>query len=247
MAERKDVSSKKRNERSPREIHEEIAKRRSEMRDTINALENKVSADHLKGKVRDELRSIGKAGSKAIQFNTSVFDTIRENPIPAAMASVGLIWLFSKSAGDGGRYVSGKGYGAEEKAGEIKGKAEEISGEVKAKAEDISGMAKEKAGELKAKYGEVSGRARERVGEYGELLSRKAGRAKSRFSDTLHDNPLSVLASAFAIGAVIGLVLPETRKEEELLGETGERMREKAEEVTEEAAEKAEEDIDRAA
>jgi hypothetical protein len=47
----------------------------------------------------------------------------------------------------------------------------------------------------------------------------------------LHGNPLMVGAAAIAVGATVGLALPETEAENEWLGETRDTMVERAQEV----------------
>jgi hypothetical protein len=58
-----------------------------------------------------------------------------------------------------------------------------------------------------------------------------AHRVRSGFERLLESNPLMVAAAAVAVGATVGLALPETETENEWLGETRDTMVEQAQEV----------------
>lgn len=56
-------------------------------------------------------------------------------------------------------------------------------------------------------------------------ISQQANRAKSRISDALDENPLALVAVAVGIGAAIGLLLPSTRREDQLMGSQRDRLK----------------------
>jgi ElaB/YqjD/DUF883 family membrane-anchored ribosome-binding protein len=59
---------------------------------------------------------------------------------------------------------------------------------------------------------DVANRAYSKAGEYGST-------AMDTYDHYINENPLAVGAAAFAIGAVVGLAIPSTRYEGEMLGE----------------------------
>jgi hypothetical protein len=63
-------------------------------------------------------------------------------------------------------------------------------------------------------------------------------KARRGLLDLLDENPWKVGAAALGLGFVAGLALPLTRKENELLGETRERLLERAKEAGQEALNK---------
>jgi len=76
---------------------------------------------------------------------------------------------------------------------------------------------------------------RDRVGEVGEEVGRRAGDAYAGVRDVtrrtgsfLAENPLMIGALGLAIGAVVAAALPATRREDEWLGEAGDRLRDDA-------------------
>lgn len=55
-----------------------------------------------------------------------------------------------------------------------------------------------------------------------------AGQAAQRVGQSAKDNPLAIVAGGLAVGAVVGALLPKTRREDELLGSLGKRIAEGA-------------------
>ncbi|HSN87725.1 MAG TPA: hypothetical protein VL025_13270, partial [Thermoanaerobaculia bacterium] len=66
----------------------------------------------------------------------------------------------------------------------------------------------------------------------------QARQARVGFWETMEENPLAVGAAVLAAGVIAGLMIPSTRKEDEMMGETRDRLVERAREVGEEALEK---------
>jgi hypothetical protein len=52
----------------------------------------------------------------------------------------------------------------------------------------------------------------------------RAERVGSRFGEMMQENPLMIGAAAVALGAIVGFAFPATEKENELLGETRDRV-----------------------
>jgi hypothetical protein len=72
-----------------------------------------------------------------------------------------------------------------------------------------------------------------------EKMRYQAQRAKSNFQYMLEENPLAVGAVAIAAGATLGLMLPSTQKEDELMGDTRDNLIEQAKTTAKETAQKA--------
>jgi hypothetical protein len=66
----------------------------------------------------------------------------------------------------------------------------------------------------------------------------RAQRVEDRFEQTLRSNPLAVGAVALALGSAVGLALPQTQRENQLMGETRETLVDRAQEVASETFEK---------
>lgn len=181
-------------EKDPYGLREDIARDRAEISDTIDLIARKFSSERLKGMVREEVRELG-GYDRVRDLTGSIFEMIRENPVPAALASTGLVLLFAK-----GEERLGAGREA------LRGEKEDLAARLEGRKAELAGMAKG---------------ARERI-------SGRAGAARGTLQEAFRGNMLAAVAAAFAVGAVAGLILPETRKEEEALGEAAGRIKEAA-------------------
>ena len=107
---------------------------------------------------------------------------------------------------------------------------------------DAAGTAKDAVVGAKDRVAEVAGAARERASELGwqarEQARYRTRQARVGFWETMEERPLALGAAAIALGVVAGLMIPSTRKEDELMGETRDRLVERAKEVGGEALEK---------
>lgn len=74
---------------------------------------------------------------------------------------------------------------------------------------------------------------------------RQFERAESGIETTLRDNPLAVGAVALAVGAAVGLALPHTEREDELMGQAKERLIAKAEGIAQEAVQNASQTVEK--
>ncbi|MCO6048292.1 DUF3618 domain-containing protein [Mesorhizobium sp. RP14(2022)] len=67
-----------------------------------------------------------------------------------------------------------------------------------------------------------------RFAEVGSAVGDRGARAARSAADTMHEQPLITGALAFAAGAAIAALLPRTRQEDELLGETADQVKAEA-------------------
>src|SRR5215212_3410617 len=89
------------------EIRARIEETRAEMSGTIDAIQEKLSPDRLKEHAKEMVREatvgraediVSNAGQTAKGFSYDMLETIKQNPLPAALAAVGLGWLFMKNS-----------------------------------------------------------------------------------------------------------------------------------------------------
>ena len=197
------------------------------------------------------------AGEKAMDASTGMWDTIRRNPVPAALAGIGLGWLFVNAQGDkeearwgytgsyqdraryGSDYGSrgygydygGRGYGAYDTS--------ETSGQgVGGRVSDVADKARSQVGELGSQVGDQVGQLGDQVGVLGDQAQYYVERAQGQLERMVQDNPLALGAVAAALGAAIGMAIPETHRERELMGEARDTVMERAQGVVQDAGEK---------
>jgi len=277
------------------EIRESIEQTRAEMSETIGELQERLSPSYLKQQVKEQVMEqyehaketvrdatigrvedmVGRVGDTMYDTRRTVVDTIKANPIPAAMAGIGLAWLWMNgratswdsrrygshgiedemsrryprgasanrgSSGGGGWYGTSDpqwNQGRDSRYGE----ASESGGNLAQKAGDaVSGMANQVqqtasqlAGQAKATVSGMVGQAQQTAGQWMDTAEYQARQVEDRINGALRENPLAVGVVALAVGAAVGLAIPQTRKENEWLGEARDTLMEKAQSAAHDA------------
>jgi len=217
----------------------EIERTRTDMSETVDAIQERLSPDYLKEQAKDRVKEA--TVGKAQEAGSGIVGTIRQNPIPAALTGIGLGWLLMSARSQGTeqarlhrRPYSPSGYPPaydatydyppryEERGsggaspGQALGRARESVGETTSQAQERASQA---AGQAQDKVGQVAGRAQDRVSRLGDQTRYQARRASGGFQRMLRENPLTLGALAVGLGAGVGLAIPETAKEHEVMGE----------------------------
>lgn len=186
----------------PAAIRAEIDDTRARMSDTLDALGERLNPHVLKERAKETIReaTIGRvehmarnAADRVNETGRSIADTIRENPIPAAMAGIALGWLFwngrqSASVRNGGSrrynslrgYQGYEGYERERPLGEGEYNSDSEPGvieRVRERAGELASTVKEKAGELTDR---VTDRAKDVAGKVSEKAHNVADRATEK-------------------------------------------------------------------
>jgi len=110
-------------------------------------------------------------------------------------------------------------------------KVGDAASSAKEHALDLGHRAKERASDLKY-------RAKDRAVALKGQAGYKTRQAKLGFWQKMEENPLMVGAATLALGVIAGLSLPSTRKEDELMGETRDRLFDEVKETGQEVLEK---------
>lgn len=113
---------------------------------------------------------------------------------------------------------------------------------------DRASMARERTSEklssARERTSEKFSAARERTSEYASRARMQASDARQRASQSYDESPLTGALIGVAAGALIGLLLPRTRRENELLGETRDRLADAAKSAARAAADTAKQQLD---
>ncbi len=245
----------------------EIERTRTDMGETVDAIQQRLSPENLKEQAKDRVReaTVGKAQGAG----SSIVETIRANPLPAALTGIGLSWLFvsgRRQRSGQPRYQQGRRYAydyppptydyphdyeeergtisssagqalerARDRVGETASQAQDTAGQVASQAQDRAG---EVASQAQDTAGQVASQAQNRVRRLGDQARYQARRAGGGFQRMLRENPLSVGTLAVGVGAAVGLAIPETAKEHEVMGEARDNLVEKTQEKAQEAQQK---------
>jgi hypothetical protein len=161
---------------------------------------------------------IGRAGTTLKETGRSAADVVWRNPIPVALIGLGVGLLMMR------RYRRGNGYDYDDMYRGKRGQAQHPT----------SGT----LGHMKETASDLAHRSTETLNQLGTKAKDTASSLGNRFGQVLRENPLAVGAVAIAAGTAVGLVLPSTRLENEYIGETSERLVDKAQDVAREAIDK---------
>lgn len=203
-----------------------------------------------------------------VRFST--MDTIKRNPIPAAMVVAGLGWLFMNhgsrpsreryeqyTSHHSDRYRGARSYGpgrpvyrdedalmgargaypmSRQQDEGMLAQSQRRVGEAAQRAQSAAGGAVDQAQDAVAG---AASRAQETAGALAGRTAYAADRVDDRVRSSMHTNPLAVGALALAAGAAAGFALPQTERENQLLGEARDDLMEQARDTMSEAVDKA--------
>jgi hypothetical protein len=248
---------------SPSYLKEQV---KEEIREQYRQAKESVRAATI-GKVEDMVERV--SGS-VYETRRSIVDTITANPVPAGLVGIGLAWLWMNRRSDAGRgrygypdrYASpyryddaGRRYtarGATKSMRQAAGESWDGDGGNSNFASDagdaitgVTDQVRETASRLADKAKDtVTGavdQAQQKAGYVVDQAQYQARRVEQRLGAAIQDNPLAVGAVALALGTALGVAMPQTRKENEWMGEARDTFVEKAQSVASEAMEKVQE------
>ena len=193
---------------------------------TVDDIQERLSPRRIIGDAASDLQT---RGSELLESGARL---VREHPVALSLIglSLGLLLLKRDSgpnASDAYQDVYGDDdydTGDSDEPGAVRrnlDKAREAVGAAKSTLADKAAAARDAAGDgwdaARERSAALAGRARSTVGATG----RKAG-------DALEDHPLAAAVIGVATGALIGAMLPRTAREDEWLGESRDRLAERA-------------------
>ncbi len=247
--------------RSPAEAERQIGRTRAELALTLDALENKLGARHLAEKGVDMFRDT-LAGNDGL--NRSL-DVIRANPIPVAMIGIGAAWLLASNTGIIDRIAEDERVAAaRRRVADFGARAGDIASDVAGRVGLGDGAAERPLGytgnpmvdrpQPAPPEGWMHQALRSARDSGGAMLNRAqgyagdgVGRIADQVGDAFRRHPLIVGSIAVMAGALLAALLPPSRVEGDLLGDTPAELRAKAEEAGREAVSRVSDAASRAA
>lgn len=240
-------------------IRVEIEETRARISRDLDQLGARLNPEHVKDQIKDNIReaTIGRvenmardAADRVGEARRGIMDTVRENPIPAAMAAIGIGWLYMngrqqdgrqssrRHAESGGQWNSGyapppiAGYGAYESPG-----ASHDQSPIE-RVKEGAGAAGENLKEKVEGVAESAQHAAERVVDMNTQQVR-------RLEDTFHENPLVIGAATVALGFAAGLAAPRTHAEVKVLGDVRDKVADRVGEAVSETTDRAQQVAER--
>ena len=210
-------------QKDPATLEREIDQTRANMDRTLGALERKLSP----GQLIDEV--MGFAREHAAEFASSLGRTVKENPMPALLTAVGVVWMLS-SSNNRSRATRPYDYDNEfSRSGEF-GTPEAEGSSWRETGQRAQSSAREAVSGIGQRAGAATDRVRETLSNSGQAMKDKISRTsdsavaqgqrmREGVQNLFEDQPLVIGALGLAIGAAIGAALPRTEQEDKLLGE----------------------------
>lgn len=250
-----------------REIVQEAGEHAREVVKDATAHVQMAIHDATIGRVQHMVHS---AHDRANGASEGLLATIKQNPVPAALAGFGLAWLWMNRRSDGARHAAtyreahstaGAGYPAPTQAGyrapetqqgiagrigqamggaasQVGSTAGDLASTVGGTASNVAGTLGDAAGSAAGAVGETAGHVAGAIGDTASSVAGQVGGAAEHagvsMQRALQTNPLAVGAVVLALGAAVGLALPQTERENQLLGEARDTLVEKAQGMAQE-------------
>ena len=224
-----------------RELRAEIEQTRGELSETVNAIQERLRPANIAADAKEKVKAVARERARDVTESEPV-QYVRANPIATTMIGIGIAGVAMLAFGgrdhrsygrarrnrDGwrtpsrGRTQYSAAYsGYEANVYAAGAAAEEYAPEVSRRAYDEAGRG---YGVRSRDYGEDDERTGDgsswrRQYESGQYLQR-----------TWHENPLVIGAASAVIGALVGLAVPESERENQLMGEARDSVVETAQE-----------------
>lgn len=210
--------------RTPDEIERDIDDTRAELDATLDELQDRLNPQAAMD------QAIAYARENGGLFGRNLMEQVRDNPLPAVLAGIGLTWLMT--ARDTGPSASRIGAGFRTVRHGMAGAASHGGESAGSARERMSGTAEAARDRMGAAASGASHRAGEMYDRAGASLRSAGGYAR--------DNPLMLGMAAAAFGVLAAAMMPRTRAEEEAYEPLRERVRDTAREAGHRAVDQAE-------
>ena len=228
-------------------LAEDIEQTRTEMTGTVEAIGERLDPSNIVedaketvreatvGKVEQMANTVADTASEFVEdardtaqdAGSGLLETVKRNPIPAAMAGIGIGWLLmNRSSGSSSRRAV---YGA---ASWPRDERDERGERYDRRHTDRSRGAVDQVGQ---QAGRIADDTRSAVGQVPDQVGGAVRDAQWNAQRMVEDNPLAVGAIAVAVGAAIGMALPETQTERRVLGPATEKAISTAEQTATDA------------
>jgi ElaB/YqjD/DUF883 family membrane-anchored ribosome-binding protein len=236
-----------RGDKSPEEIEREIEQTRSRLSRDIDELGNKLSPSNLKEEAKSAIKdaaqgAVSNVGEQARRTSSRLVEVIRENPLPVIAVGAGVTWLLtqrSRSDVSGDRMARYAYTGPERRQGGSWQSGSGVSGRVGGTVSEMKDSVSEAASGVADRASELKDRVEERAGELSSQARWQTRRIKTNLEHAAEENPLALAVGAAVLGLALGLLLPGTQREDEIMGSARDQLVDRAEETVERAKDAA--------
>ncbi|NLG60772.1 MAG: DUF3618 domain-containing protein [Candidatus Cloacimonetes bacterium] len=241
-------------DRSPDEIRRDIERTRTELHDTVDAIERRLTPGELFDEFWGRLRG-GSGGAGEV---------VKDHPVPIALMGLGLGWLaIEKATGrdssprrredgpsvewtpDEAVQWEGLSTSRMDRVRDAASSLKESASHLGERASDAGHRVGDAASSAGHRVGETASHARDRVRETAEHTKQRARSGARRVRHELdrvrQEQPLALGAITFGLGLAAGMLAPTTRWEDEHIGPASDTVKDTAKEAAGEVKEVARE------
>jgi ElaB/YqjD/DUF883 family membrane-anchored ribosome-binding protein len=226
---------------SPEQIEREIEQTRSRLSQDIDELGTRLSPENLKEEAKTAIKdaahgAVSNVGEQARRTGSRLVEVIRENPLPVIAVGAGVTWLLtqrSRSDISGDRMARYAYTGPERRQGEGWQGTTGLKGRMGTAVSEAKDSVSEAASGVADRAGEFKDRAGEKIGELGGQARVQTRRIKTNLQHQAEQNPIAVAIGAAVVGLILGLVLPGSQREDDLMGATRDKLVDRAEQTAE--------------
>ena len=183
-------------QKDPAQLEREIDQQRNHIAELVEALGDRLSP----GEMFERVLGYGKEGGREFAGNLS--HTVKSHPVPALLTAAGMLWLYSGSRHDSETIATGTTADLDMHKPDLGERMQHVRQGASEKARGVRRTAHDAADSARS----------------------GAQRANEGFHHMLEENPMALGAIGVAAGALLGAMLPVTRKEHELMGEASDRL-----------------------
>jgi len=231
----------------------EIEETREELTATVEALGDRLAPtnviadakqtvrDATVGRVEETVNNVTQNANRfledpagtAQQAGTGILETIRQNPLPAALVGVGVGWLllgrndrsrsleFRTVRSDRRPASWERGWDETRRDG---GGVGQVTDTIGRRASDTADTVSQAAGQAAETVGRTVGQLGDAAGEVPTQAATMTRSLADQASRLIQSNPLGAGIAALAVGTVVGTLLPTTRVEHDVMGQASERL-----------------------
>ncbi|MGH7517169.1 MAG: DUF3618 domain-containing protein [Gemmatimonadales bacterium] len=218
------------------EIEREIEDTRARMTRDIDEIGERLSPANL---ARETVQTVR---HEARRTGGHLAHLMRENSLAVAAMGLGATWWFVQREHGGpvsGDRMARYAYTGPDRWSAEQGERRGLHTRVAERASSVKQRAGEAADRVQERVHELGSGARERASDLGLRAREQTRRAQTGLEHILEENPLLLAAGAAMLGLTVGLLLPSTQREDEMLGPTRDRLAERAGETFDRAREVA--------
>jgi uncharacterized protein DUF3618 len=239
------------------EIVVEIDETRADLTETVEAIGQKLAPENIARDARQAVRdatigrvedmtntataAVSDAGETIQEAGSGIAATIRQNPIPAAMAAIGIGWLAMNRQSSQPSYRRASWSSMPNDTGSSR--FDRVQGRMTDGLSDAGGSVGDAVASAQQSVGKGIESAQQTAGQLPRQLGGTAQTATSQAQQLWRQNPLGVAVLGLAAGMAAGMLLPSTTAEKQTMGPARDRLIDKAETTLDQTMDRVDEQV----